>query len=223
MQHSQKENMVWNTQHCKNWHRTNGMNWNAGLTAKYPLIMYSDPWRTQGRNSLLQRLLMSHNSHWISALPRRKLTTPPSAQNGHEKQNGVQEPLDLHVPSQHSLCLQEQQQLNVVTPPKAKESVAAPRKVTMPKMMLFKCDLCGKEFQQKFNLTKHNIIHSGKHFKCSGCDYSARSPYHLREHEAKCMHRTKYKCTYDGCTAIFKHRSGVYKHWKKNPWTMKCH
>ncbi len=59
-------------------------------------------------------------------MPRRKLTTPP-AQNGYEEWNGVQEPLDLCVPSWCSPRLQEEQQLNVVTPLKAKESVAAPQ------------------------------------------------------------------------------------------------
>ncbi len=127
-------------------------------------------------------------------------------------------PLDLHVPSRRSPRLQARNG-EATRPTYPREGVQHGKVQTKAQNgnkaaadLDHCCPVCLKIFSQHFNLNKHLKIHSGKKYKCHKCDYEARSLYHLTEHEEKCVHSVTYACTYRGCKATFKHRSGVYKH-----------
>ncbi len=101
-------------------------------------------------------------------------------------------------------------------------SSAAKRKpsVNITKLATHQYPICLKQFKQQFNRNKHMLIHSGKVHKCSNCAYTAHSPYHLTEHEEKCVDSVCYEYPKEGCGLVFDHYSQVYRHMRKSHWTL---
>ncbi len=130
-------------------------------------------------------------------------------------------PLDLRIPSRHSPRLAERKAADInnnkqeaLPVPMTKQEKMMKGSLNTARGIQNQCGLCRKTFKECYNLNKDMQIHSGKLHKCKNCAYSARSPYHLKEHEEKCIHGVMYQCTAQGCTAVFKHCSAVYRHAK---------
>ena len=69
------------------------------------------------------------------------------------------------------------------------------QKHTIHKNVLFKCELCGKQYTEKGNMKHHKIAaHSFQSFSCKQCEFRTKSKNYLRHH-AKYVHSTKmYDC-----------------------------
>ncbi len=102
------------------------------------------------------------------------------------------------------------------TKPKAKDK--EPKKHAARKRKhAHECILCHKVFGEKFNLTKHMLIHLGKNYSCENCTYSGKSPHHLKEHTDKCVQGKKFTCRVPGCDAVFQSQNTRVPSQKKNP------
>jgi len=73
------------------------------------------------------------------------------------------------------------------------------------------CEVCGKAFSSKSNLTAHKKIHSGERpFECEICHKRFRQKAHLQKHETTHSNATPYQCPH--CDKAFGHPSNLNTH-----------
>lgn len=73
------------------------------------------------------------------------------------------------------------------------------------------CEVCGKAFSSKSNLTAHKKIHSGERpFECAVCQKRFRQKAHLQKHETTHSSATPYQCPH--CDKAFGHPSNLNTH-----------
>jgi len=73
------------------------------------------------------------------------------------------------------------------------------------------CEVCGKAFSSKSNLTAHRKIHSGERpFECAVCQKKFRQKAHLQKHETTHSSATPYQCPH--CDKAFGHPSNLNTH-----------
>ncbi|XP_072306527.1 general transcription factor IIIA, b [Eucyclogobius newberryi] len=80
----------------------------------------------------------------------------------------------------------------------------------------FSCDKCDKCFCTRYQLTRHELIHSGeKPHKCAveGCTEAFITNASLKNHMSRFHNQEKrYKCTYQGCEKCFNKRYQLCAH-----------
>ncbi|XP_023230997.1 gastrula zinc finger protein xLCGF3.1-like isoform X2 [Centruroides sculpturatus] len=82
----------------------------------------------------------------------------------------------------------------------------------------FKCNLCGKSFSHKSNLTQHMSVHSNeKPFNCHLCEKSFPSKRCLKQHLIVHSDERRFKCKYNRCKESFKRKRDLEQH------TFACH
>jgi len=73
------------------------------------------------------------------------------------------------------------------------------------------CEVCGKAYSSKSNLTAHKKIHSGERpFECTICHKRFRQKAHLQKHETTHSSATPYQCPH--CDKAFGHPSNLNTH-----------
>jgi len=73
------------------------------------------------------------------------------------------------------------------------------------------CEVCGKAYSSKSNLTAHKKIHSGERpFECAVCQKRFRQKAHLQKHETTHSSATPYQCPH--CDKAFGHPSNLNTH-----------
>jgi len=78
-----------------------------------------------------------------------------------------------------------------------------------------RCDVCGKEFGDSSNLSKHKATHQGKTRHCPfpGCGKSFRRNDQLERHQK--VHQTGLlPCTFPGCGQSFRRKRQLEEHQK---------
>ncbi len=173
-----------------------------------PRILFHAERKDKGKDSVAN----SHHNEPLDLCTPKKNTEEVT-----KKQDQNNEPLDLKVPTCRSPHLSEHTPSPVKPKkfqhkkPSQKHQQKKDKTVHHPAGEL-RCPVCLKTFGQKFNLTKHMIIHSGKHYICKKCQYKAKSLYHLSDHKVQCVHGVTYPCKVAGYEAVYKHRFGLFHH-----------
>jgi len=94
-----------------------------------------------------------------------------------------------------------------------KEELATHKKVVHP--VRHKCDLCGKTFSRKNDLSRHLMLHSGKRrYSCPFCDSKFIGSGDLHKHVRIHTGEKPYKCKYEGCGKSFTQKGDLNKHLK---------
>jgi KRAB domain-containing zinc finger protein len=70
----------------------------------------------------------------------------------------------------------------------------------------FECDVCGKKFAQKYQLTRHEPLHRSKEFHClvKGCHKSYPCAPSLKQHTLLGHLNDEHKCQVKGCKKSYK-------------------
>lgn len=77
-------------------------------------------------------------------------------------------------------------------------------KINLP-IKIHKCDLCQKAFANKFQLTRHSVVHSKERpFKCDFCKQTFNRKETLTVHETRHSDERPFNC--DTCGKSFKRR-----------------
>ncbi|XP_026684864.1 zinc finger protein 551-like [Diaphorina citri] len=102
---------------------------------------------------------------------------------------------------------------------------------------MYQCDVCGREYKQKYGLNRHKNYECGQEprYHCSYCPYRAKQKIHLKTH-IRIKHVIEYfdvpffpdsfvrwprfdpdhsgMFTCDGCGKRYKYKRGLYQHKK---------
>jgi len=79
----------------------------------------------------------------------------------------------------------------------AEFAASGARRRQYPTSRPFKCDICGKGFNQRIHLQKHKAKHTGiKPYKCDQCDYSTVERSHLKVHMRVHTGEKPFKCQF---------------------------
>ena len=68
-------------------------------------------------------------------------------------------------------------------------------------MGAFVCELCGKEFTARSNLSRHQRSHKNETFSCDKCNFSSHTKRSLNEHTDRVHSSVLYPC--DQCAKSF--------------------
>ncbi|KAK7879026.1 hypothetical protein WMY93_030779 [Mugilogobius chulae] len=90
------------------------------------------------------------------------------------------------------------------------------KEVTFCSQKPFSCDNCDKNFCTRYQLTRHELCHSGeKPHKCAveGCSQAFVTNASLKNHTSR-FHKQekKYKCNFQGCEEPFNKRNQLTAH-----------
>jgi len=94
-----------------------------------------------------------------------------------------------------------------------KEELATHKKVVHP--VRHACDLCGKTFSRKNDLSRHLMLHSGERkYSCTFCDSKFIGSGDLHKHVRIHTGEKPYKCKFEGCGKSFTQKGDLNKHLK---------
>lgn len=132
---------------------------------------------------------------------------------GDEPHDNTTDSLSL-VPTNHNPKIPVIFRENSLTPPKTYliPSFTSKRSSGMYRHeQVFRCEVCGHEFNQKGNLYTHMRIHEDKRpFQCGECGYAARQLVQLKRHAKHHTFRFQFKCRF--CSYSSKMKSTTTKH-----------
>ena len=88
--------------------------------------------------------------------------------------------------------------------------------------ILYRCEVCEKQYKSKRGLELHAINHSDKKLKCNLCEKSFVTKLQLNDHMATHTGIDNYHCPQ--CSLGFKHKTNWYRHMKtcQNKLTVMC-
>lgn len=94
-----------------------------------------------------------------------------------------------------------------------KEELATHKRSVHP--VRHKCDLCGKTFSRKNDLSRHLMLHSGERkYACTFCDSKFIGSGDLHKHVRIHTGEKPYKCKFEGCGKCFTQKGDLNKHLK---------
>ena len=79
-------------------------------------------------------------------------------------------------------------------------------------MGAFVCELCGKEFTVRTNLTRHQKSHKNETFTCDSCNFTSHTKRSVNEHSDRVHSSVLYPC--DQCAKSFTCKQNLKIHAK---------
>jgi len=94
-----------------------------------------------------------------------------------------------------------------------KEELASHKKIAHP--IRHKCDICGKTFSRRNDLSRHLMLHSGERkYSCTFCDSKFIGSGDLYKHMRIHTGEKPYVCKFEGCGKCFMQKGDLNKHLK---------
>ena len=85
------------------------------------------------------------------------------------------------------------------------------KKIVNKKQVSEMCELCGKSFSSRSNLTKHMLLHGEKKYACPHCEKKFHLDVYLKEH-VTCVHYNIFKYQCNTCGRMMKSKTGLIAH-----------
>ena len=85
-----------------------------------------------------------------------------------------------------------------------------PKRASNNRYRNFQCDVCGKTFKHKNNLSTHKKIHTDQALKCTFCQKKFARPSNLKLHIRIHTNERPYQCSY--CEKSFKRKQTLIDH-----------